>query len=346
MEVLPAEGALLEAARELLRRTTVFPGAPLAVERLGADAYDHLGGRRVELVAVERGEVVGSVFGQVRDRLVVEGGAWCAEPLLYLADLRVRADERRKRVALRLLDALAARAVALGARRGFCLVEERNEPMLRLLASERSRLSGEPRHLLTTWARLVPPGGAALPEGWSVVGPEGVELDPLVDRPPRWLAPARGVGELGRLLAAHPELRFAVRDDAPRRPRFGLWDQRRLRRLRGVVPEGVAGWMLGAWRAWAWVQGGPGPPRRDETCTAVEVVLDGDEPLEDRLEVGAAWASLAGCQVAHALSGPDEPPPEGGVAFARRSWLVPLGIDGAVPLAPDARKPGVDPGFL
>src|SRR5207237_1330905 len=62
---------------------------------------------------------------------------------------------RRRGLARRFLDGLAEAAVGQGVTRGFCLVNEGNEAMLRLLVLGRVRLAGESARRFVTATRLL-----------------------------------------------------------------------------------------------------------------------------------------------------------------------------------------------
>lgn len=334
----------IAAARALLRHTAPSPTAPFAVERLGDDPYGHLGGTPVELVAVEAGEVAGFVFGHVRERFVWEGGAWSLEPLLYFTDLRVAVEHRRRRVAARLVDALAERGVGLGARRGYCLVDEGNEAMLALLTAGPTRMTGGPPTPVAVVGRVVQPRAAERAGGWRLVDQDAVDLSVVCRRRPRWLARPWTLPELRRLCDAHPELRFATPAASPGLPAFAVWDQRRIRRLRGLGHQGIGGWMLAAWRARAWLQGGPAPPGPGAPWGSVEVTLLTDE-IDPAVALDVAAGAADGAHLASMLIAGEPPPLPGGTQVTRYTQLVPFGLDGAPPPTPRG-APGVDAAFL
>jgi ribosomal protein S18 acetylase RimI-like enzyme len=331
----------------LLARTPMSARVPLAVERAGdpAAAWPALGGEPLSLVARAGGRVVGFVHGLLAARHVDPGDARAVETLLYFGDLRVDAGARRLGVARRLLDRLATLARARGVRRGYCLTNEGNDAMLRLLEAPGARLRGRRSRTFTTASLWAPPRAAALAE---VPLPAAAALEPLAAR---WrgsfLGPAVDGAGLAAWAAGARGLRW-LRD--PAGAHLALWDQAGFRRLRVLdrpLPLRLGGALLDAATP---LTGGRRLPAPGAAFRIAEIALAA-AALDGAWRGAARSAFAAGCHLVNVVErglDPAEPRlPLPLWALRTRTHVVGFGIDGAPPLVcPPAARVWVDLGML
>jgi GNAT superfamily N-acetyltransferase len=331
----------------LLARTPMSARVPLAVERAGdpAAAWPMVAGEHLSLVARAGGRIVGFVHGLVSPRHVDARDARAVETLLYFGDLRVDAAARRLGVARRLLDRLATLARARGVRRGYCLTNEGNDAMLRLLAAPGARLRGDRCRTFTTASLWASPRATALPE---VATPLAAALEPLAAR---WRSSFLGPVSDGAALADWASRARGLRWLCDRAgAHLALWDQAGFRRLRVLdrpLPLRLGGALLDAATA---LTGGRRLPAPGAAFRIAEIALAAGA-LDGAWRGAARLAFAAGCHLVNVVErGLDPAEPRlslPALALRTRTHVVGFGIDGTAPLVcPGAARVWVDLGML
>lgn len=205
------------ACQILLNATPMTARIPLVLRREGShkSVFPRLGsGGGISIVAEDDGEIVGFIHGSVSLRHVW----WSSEPVLvaYGGDLRVAPHARGRGLGRKLNQALLAEAGARGIRSAIALINEGND---KALSNLRTMDASTTMTLVTTFGTAW-----ALPRPGRSLTPWNGDLEQIVSRFTRPLAPAVGKTEVQQFLRDHASVRLYARRETPDRFCFALWD--------------------------------------------------------------------------------------------------------------------------
>lgn len=218
--------------RALIAQTPMSAALPLSFERgdSRARAYPRFNGESLDLVATREGRIVATLHGQIEERQILSGGSVRRARVVYAGDLRVRSGRQGRGLATELLRAFKARALARDVEFGFCLVNEGNDVMLRLLQSV-PELQARVVRTFTTASRLLLRRPTSLRGVIERITPTRPQFEALAEQlSSRALAPHIDGAALQRLCEEFPELRF-YRAGTGADPAFALWNMARTRRF-------------------------------------------------------------------------------------------------------------------
>ena len=328
IRVLPADypAACIQA---FMGQTSMTAATPLVIARCGDHPYGHFMGVSQALGAFEGERLVGYVRGVVAPTQLLVGGELVTESALYFGDLRIDDRQRRRGLAVALLDRLAEFARERGALRGYCYVNEGNDAMLRLLQAGKCRLQGKSVSQFETASRLLPLKPLSTWRGHYQQRPlSELQLGPLLQRRGEgifstvmtedWL---RSVGSV-----AGEQLRCFAALDAPDTLAFALWDQFDIRQLRLQTLDRSSAITLKVWRVLSGINGGLAPPRRGEGFRMAELCWVADDRIAQHpaAAIAAAWEMGV-----HILNLPVVgQPPTGPLWQSLRTHVVAFAIDG------------------